>query len=68
MLRDEGIWQHPLVAGAFDDELRARLLAAADRRRGVRRRARRACPTSPRHGDACPNNLLAPRGHATASC
>ena len=31
MLRDEGIWHHPLVAGAFDDALRARLLEAADR-------------------------------------
>ena len=29
MLRDDGVWQHPLVAAAFDDELRDRLRAAA---------------------------------------
>lgn len=29
-LRDPGVWQHPLVTGAFSDELRERLLSAAD--------------------------------------
>ena len=61
VVRDDGIWHHPLVADAFDDELHSRILTAADRSQeyadelsaitGV------AC-----HGDACPNNLLARDG------
>ena len=38
MLRSEETWQHPLVAGAFDADLRNRLLAAVDRLPGFRRR------------------------------
>jgi len=31
LVRDAGVWQHPLTARAFDDSLRARLQAGADR-------------------------------------
>jgi hypothetical protein len=58
MLRDEGIWQHPLVRGAFDDDLRARLLEAADRAAAYTDELA-AMPIATSHGDACPNNLLA---------
>ncbi len=58
MLRDEGIWQHPLVAGAFDAELRSRLLTAADRAAAYTDELS-AMPIASAHGDACPNNLLA---------
>jgi hypothetical protein len=57
MLRDEGIWQHPLVAGAFDEELRSRLLAAADQAAAYSDELS-AMPVASAHGDACPNNLL----------
>jgi hypothetical protein len=57
MLRDERIWQHPLVAGAFDDTLRTRLLQAADRA-GDHVEELSALPFATGHGDACPNNLL----------
>ena len=58
MLRDDGIWQHPLVAGAFDGALRDRLLAAADRAPAYVEELS-ALPYATAHGDACPNNLLA---------
>ena len=58
MLRDTGIWQHPLVSGAFDPELRARLLEAADRAAAYTEELS-ALPLATSHGDACPNNLLA---------
>ena len=61
-LHDEGVWQHPLVAGAFDDELRGRLLAAADRASEYADELDAMPVRSPRHGDACPNNLLSPAG------
>ena len=57
MLRDDGIWHHPLVAGAFDADLRARLLATADDAAGLVEELA-ALPHLPAHGDACPNNLL----------
>jgi Ser/Thr protein kinase RdoA (MazF antagonist) len=57
MLRDEGIWHHPLVAGAFDPALRSRLLAAADRADEYVEELS-ALPFASSHGDACPNNLL----------
>ena len=57
MLRDEGIWHHPLVSGAFDAPLRARLLAAADRADEYVEELS-ALPFGTAHGDACPNNLL----------
>lgn len=59
MLRDEGIWHHPLVAGAFDQELRERLRGVADRAPAlVEELASFPCGTA--HGDACPNNMLVP--------
>lgn len=61
VLRDEDIWRHPLVAGAFDDELHARLLAAADRAPDLADELD-ALTKVASHGDACPNNLLAREG------
>jgi hypothetical protein len=58
MLFDDGIWHHPLVAGAYDDELRDRLRDAAARLDDVVDELR-ALPVLTGHGDACPNNLLA---------
>lgn len=57
MLRADELWRHPLVADAFDDRVRDRLLEAADR---VWRYTEElaALPRTPGHGDACPNNLL----------
>jgi Phosphotransferase enzyme family len=60
-LHDESIWHHPLVAGAFDDRLRARLLAAADRSAEFTEELCRM-PAAASHGDACPNNLLSRAG------
>lgn len=57
MLRSQELWGHPLIAGAFDDDLRARLLAAADRVPQYLAELE-AMPTGAAHGDACPNNLL----------
>ena len=62
MLRDEGIWHHPLVAGAFDDTLRSRLLDAADRADTYVEELS-AAPYATAHGDACPNNLLVTADH-----
>jgi hypothetical protein len=61
MLRDDGIWRHPLVAGAFDEELRERLLRAADRSAAYTEELA-AMPMATAHGDACPNNLLVREG------
>lgn len=60
MLRDDGVWHHPLVADAFDADLRGRLLEAAGRAGELVEEAM-ALPHLPAHGDACPNNLLAVR-------
>jgi hypothetical protein len=56
-LHTEEIWRHPLVAGAFDRELRGRLLAAADRVPDHLAELEQM-PTGAAHGDACPNNML----------
>ncbi|HWJ09233.1 MAG TPA: phosphotransferase, partial [Nocardioides sp.] len=56
VLRDPGIWQHPLVAEAFAD-LRPRLLASVDRLAELTEELL-AMPVLVGHGDACPNNLL----------
>ncbi|MET1060849.1 MAG: phosphotransferase [Nocardioides sp.] len=61
LLRDDDLWQHPLVAGAFDAELRCRLLRAADRA-GDLVEELSGLPLATAHGDACPNNLLVRRG------
>ncbi|MFL6107570.1 MAG: phosphotransferase [Marmoricola sp.] len=57
MLRVDELWAHPLIAGAFDSELRGRLLDVAD---DVHTYAEElaAFPTVTGHGDACPGNLL----------
>jgi hypothetical protein len=57
MVMSDEIWQHPLCA-AFDDELRARLRAAASQAMALAAEAD-ALPFLLSHGDACPNNLLA---------
>lgn len=61
LLHDERVWEHPLVAGAFDEELRERLLVAADRAPASVEELS-AMPETTSHGDACPNNLLTPGG------
>lgn len=57
MLRAEPMWQHPLIAGSFDDTLRDRLFAAADQTPAYVAELA-AFPSTAGHGDACPNNLL----------
>ncbi|MBM0123151.1 phosphotransferase [Pimelobacter simplex] len=56
ILADDGVWQHPLVAGAFTD-LRPRMLAAVDELPRITAELL-AQPVLAGHGDACPNNLL----------
>jgi hypothetical protein len=58
MLHDDGVWQHPLVAATFGDELRDRLRAAAAQVPTYLEELL-ALPHTAAHGDACPNNLLA---------
>ncbi|MEO5652231.1 MAG: phosphotransferase [Marmoricola sp.] len=57
MLHDPQLWEHPLVAGAFDATLRRRLLAAADLVTELVEELS-TYPLLTSHGDACPNNLL----------
>jgi hypothetical protein len=57
LLRAEGIWNHPLVAAAFDPALRERMLAASDRVPAFLEEIERM-PLGTAHGDACTNNLL----------
>jgi len=57
LLNMDGIWAHPLVAGAFDGELKARLLAAAGQVDDLVTELEQY-PVTTAHGDACPNNLL----------
>lgn len=57
LLRDSGVWGHPLTAEAFDDSLRARLQGAADRAEDFAEELT-GLPLATVHGDACPNNLL----------
>jgi hypothetical protein len=61
MLHDDALWRHPLVAGAFRPELRARLRQAAERLDELGEELR-AAPVLTGHGDACPNNLLGVAG------
>ena len=58
-LRDDGLWAHPLVAGAADPMLRADLLTLAVRVPAILDRLD-ALPQTVGHGDACPQNLLVP--------
>jgi phosphotransferase family enzyme len=57
ILMSEEVWQHPLCA-AYDEELRDRLRAAAQRASELAAEGD-ALPYLLSHGDACPNNLLA---------
>ncbi len=56
-LQSEAVWQHPLVAASFSDDLRRRMLHAADRI-WADAEEYASLPHVPAHGDACPNNLL----------
>jgi hypothetical protein len=51
------IWDHPLVAGAFDADLRDRIRAAAERAPAYADELA-TFPALNGHGDASPNNLL----------
>lgn len=59
MLRSPDIGRHPLVAGAFDDELREALIRVADTAPALVDELA-ALPRATSHGDSCPNNLLVP--------
>ncbi len=62
LLHDRDIWEHPLVARAFDEALRSRLLRVADQADAlVDELAGLALGVA--HGDACPNNLLVTPEH-----
>ncbi len=56
-LFSEEVWLHPLIAGAFGDELRDRMRAAASEVMGYVEEAM-TLPYLAAHNDACPNNLL----------
>jgi len=59
-LHSPEVWSSPLVSGAFDDELRSRLLAAADGVTDLVDELGQA-PLTTMHGDACSRNLLVRR-------
>jgi hypothetical protein len=59
-LRNEELWRHPLVADAFDSQLRTRILAAVDALPGILAELDSA-PLGTAHGDASPRNLLVER-------
>jgi hypothetical protein len=65
-LRGEGLWDHPLIAPAFDPALRGRLLEAVDALPGFLDELDGA-PLGSAHGDACPRNLLVPAGEEAAA-
>jgi hypothetical protein len=60
-LNDDNTWRHPLIAAAFDEQLRRRLVAAAARAAAYTDELS-SMPMATAHGDACPNNLLARAG------
>lgn len=57
ILWDPDVWQHPLTAQAFDDSLRERLQAVANRVEELGEELA-GLPVTTVHGDACPNNML----------
>ena len=61
MLRGDEVWRHPLVASAFDPELRTRLLTAADRLPAYVEEIERM-PIGASHGDACTEQHPGPAG------
>jgi hypothetical protein len=56
-IMDDAVWQHPLVAGSFDEKLRRRLRAAAAAVATLGEELK-WYPVLAAHGDASPNNLL----------
>ncbi|MHA6781221.1 phosphotransferase [Pseudonocardia saturnea] len=60
-LRDDDFWRRPLVAAAFDAELRARMPAAVDALPHLLDELD-AVPMATAHGDACTRNLLGTDG------
>ncbi len=56
-LQDRALWQHPLLAASFDQELQAGLLAAAETL-PVLIEELAGVATGTAHGDACTRNLL----------
>lgn len=60
-LRDDDFWRRPPVAGAFDADLRARMLAAVDALPRLLDELD-SFPTATAHGDACTRNLLGTGG------
>lgn len=61
-LRGDDIWAHPLVAGAFDAELRRRTLQLVDHLPELLDELDQL-PAGLCHGDACTRNLLMSRAH-----
>jgi hypothetical protein len=62
-LRDDTLWQHPLLATALARDVRAELLELAPRIPGILDMLDR-CPQALPHGDASPQNLLVPHGES----
>lgn len=60
-LHDADFWRRPLVADAFDAELRARMLATADALPRLLDELD-SFPIATAHGDACTRNLLGTEG------
>lgn len=60
-LRDDGFWRRPLVADAFDADLRARMLAAVAALPRLLDELD-TFPMATAHGDACTRNLLGAGG------
>jgi len=60
-LFDEALWLHPLIASAFDDELRFDLRQAAGDLPAIVEELE-SLPLGTVHGDACPRNLLVQQG------
>jgi hypothetical protein len=58
-LRDDSLWQHPLLATALARDVRAELLELAPRIPAILDMLDR-CPQALPHGDASPQNLLVP--------
>jgi hypothetical protein len=56
-LRSDDVWNHPLVAATFDDQLRKDLLRAADALPDIVDELE-TMPIGTSHGDACTRNLL----------
>jgi hypothetical protein len=62
-LRDDTLWQHPLLGTALALDVRTELLELAPRIPAILDMLDR-CPQALPHGDASPQNLLVPRGES----